>query len=86
MISKRVYCHTSYDNQFHSSNNHIFLKDNWYFVHDEHNGIYTLSQFVTAFSKSYTIFYRDGERSFSYYFYTEQEYNRIINLKELLNG
>ncbi len=85
-MNKKVYCHTTCEQQFHSSNNNIFLKDNWYIIFNETSEYYIIYRSFTYFYKtSYTKSTTNIDKLFSDYFYTEQEYNRIKSLNELLN-
>ncbi len=76
----KVYCHTTYFD---------YKKYSWYF-YNEIDSLYVIrhSEFVNlarSFYKQKFSTIQNGPL-FSDYFYTEQEYNRIKNLEELLNG
>ncbi len=79
----KVYCHTNY---FDYSNNprDRFLVNNWYTLHSETNELYIIQHCGSLFRfyKSPIFVYY---QIFSKFFYTEQEYNRIKNLNELIN-
>ncbi len=74
MKDKKIYCHTTYD--YTPSIN--IIKGNWYII-DNIIGDY----YVIRHSKNHasTILID----SVNNYFYTEQEYNRIKGLNELLD-
>ncbi len=71
MENKRVYCHTT---------NFDYIEDTWYIIYNETDYSYVI-QHVKYGLRKYLI-----SEPFSDYFYTEQEFNRIKNLNELING
>ncbi len=81
---KKIYCHTTY---YQIPPDSYFDKYNWYVIHQE-----TVDYVVVRCLKegSYNgglyVFYKNNSYPlFSNYFFTEQEYNRIKNLEELLD-
>ncbi len=78
------------------NHNSSFLKDYWYDINYERDAYYVIQQCDQKFIGklpgfgNLVHFYKKGGpekewRLFSDYFYTEQEYNRYINLNKLLN-
>ncbi len=81
-MENRVYCHTTYNE--YSGN----IENNWYLIYHETDDSYVIqhSKFgnLSRFYKNNNYF-ETYSKLFSDYFYTEQEYNRVKNLNDLLN-
>ncbi len=85
MGNRKIYCHTSFDNY---KEDDVFggiyniISGNWYeMAFMEFNSI-KINYFVIQHCSNFT---STLNCKFSDYFYTEQEYNRIKSLNELLN-
>ncbi len=81
LVKKNVYCHTSQKS---------FIKDKWYVVYYETDNFYIIKELdgnVVRFYKNILDknLLDSYFSSFSELFYTDQEYNRIKNLEELIN-
>ncbi len=83
-FGKSVYCHTSgkFDIIKHSVTSEIKEGD-WYGIYEEKLEYYSIFGIFTFFYKTSS---SKSDHLFSDYFYTEQEYNRIKGLNELLDG
>ncbi len=89
----KVYCHTTYRKIIQSNNEwidnsgqHKYIKNNWYTIYGETINYYVIYGSYIYFYKTDFPCYVSGINGvFSDYFYTEQEYNRIKSLNELLN-
>ncbi len=86
-MNKRVYCHTNYfDLDYPNLPQNNLIENNWYVLTHETDDLLYIQHFeygnLLRFCKknSYT-----PNLIFSKFFYTEQEYNRIKNLNDLLN-
>ncbi len=89
MENKRVYCHTTNFDYINYNSNYsvdIFVSGNWYKI--DIYKLETSSFYIIEWKGVLFSFYKTSNKYnevFSNFFYTEQEYNRIKNLNELLN-
>ncbi len=82
---KRAYCYKTYFDYLNFLENN-FKENNWYVINQETEDYVVMQHFdgnLLRLSKSKSKYVPNI--TFSDYFYTDQEYNRIKNLEELLN-
>ncbi len=86
-VTKKAYCYKTYSDYSNNPGWNIFVENNWYTIEHETEYSYIIKQVDGSLFK----FYKDKllpyffTKIYSRNFYTEQEYNRIKNLDELLN-